>query len=119
MTIRQTCVYMMMASGVLLFTGGIVQAEQSKGGTHAQSGKGNTSRNADGLTEGVKPSGKPKTAPEATRPDDSKTNPGKGSMGGDTSGSGSGSSGMGSSGGMESGGGTVSTGSSGNSGGGY
>ncbi|MGC4096694.1 MAG: hypothetical protein QM706_06220 [Nitrospira sp.] len=98
MTIRQTCIYVLMASGVLLLTGGPVLAEQSKSGTHAQSGKGDTSRNADGLTEGVKPSGKPKTAPEATKSDASKANPDKGSAGGSDLRTGSGSGSTGSSG---------------------
>lgn len=86
MTIRQTCAYLCLATGLLLITVGPVLAEQSKSGNQAQSGKGDASRNADGLTEGVKPSGKPKTAQEVTKPDASKTNPGKGSAsGGDSS----------------------------------
>ena len=40
MTIRQTCMYVLMASGVLLFTGGPLLAEPSKSGTQIQTGKG-------------------------------------------------------------------------------
>ena len=82
-----------MASGVLLFTDGPLLAEPSKSETQTQSGKGDASRNADGLTEGVKPSGKPKTGGEATVPDASKTNPSIGSVGESDAGTGSGGSG--------------------------
>ena len=113
MTIRQMCVYVLMASGVILFTGYPLLAEQSKSETHAQSGKGDKSKNSDGLTEGVKPSGKPKTAPETTAPQGSKTNPGVGAAGGSDSGTGSGSGSKGSTGNMGSSGGSMGSGSSG------
>ena len=123
MTIRQMCVYVLLASGVLLFTGGPVLAEPSKSGTQTQSGKRDASQNADGLTEGVKPSGKPKTGGEATVPDASKTNPGIGSAGESDFGTGSGSGSKGSTGNMGSsnsmgsaGGGMGSSGSAGGGG---
>ena len=40
MTIRQMSMYVLMASGVLLFTGGPLLAEPSKSGTQTETGKG-------------------------------------------------------------------------------
>lgn len=116
MTIRQTCLYMLMASGVLLFTGSPVLAEQSKSETQSQSMKGDKSKNSDGLTEGVKPSGKPRTAPEPTGSNAGKTNPGVGAAGGSDSGTGSGSGSQGSTGNMSSSGGSMGSGSGGGGG---
>lgn len=134
MRIRQTCAYMMIVGGMLLFSGGAVQAGQSSSGTPSGgtmgSGSGTGSGSAGGSSGsmrsdqkqghessgkmGVEPYGQtdtPKTGGESTLggsgriPDSSQTTPGKGSSGGSGSGMGSGSGSMGSSGGTGSSGG--------------
>ena len=134
-----------MVSGVLLFTGGPLLADQSKSGTQSQSDgtkKGSKSGSTAERSKkpshessgkvGVEPFGRtdvPKTGGEATLggsgkiPDSSMTNAGKGSAGEGTPDAGAGSGNTGSTEGTGSSGDTGSsggaTGSSGGTGGGY
>ncbi len=118
MTIRQACMYMVMASGLFLVTGGMAFADQSMGGDKHRSDQskgdkpghagGDAMKQGQSGNTGVDPYGQPgapKTGGEATLggsgriPDSSTTNPGKGSTGGNSSGMGSGAGSMGSPGG--------------------
>lgn len=126
MNIRQTCTFIMMASWIL-FTGGLVLAEQPKSGTQAQSDS--TKRNKSGsgtersTKQGHESSGK-MGKDALSRPSGEPTNPGIGTATGSDSGAGAGAGNRGdtinspggTSSGAESGAGT---GSSGNTGGGY
>ena len=123
MKIRQSCAYMMIVGGLLVFSGGTAQAEQSSGGNPggemgAGSGMGSgptdgsggsmkpdQKHGIDGRTDVPKTKGDPALGGSGRGPDSShstpgtKSTPGKGSSGGSGSDSGAGS-GMGSSGGM-------------------
>lgn len=127
MTIRQTCVYMGIASGILFFTGGPVLAEQSKSGTQSQSDS------VKGKQSGTAPERSMKQGHESSgtmgkdsmgRSSGEPTNPGIGTANGSDSGAGAGQGSRGdtinapggTSSGTESGAGK---GSSGSTGGGY
>lgn len=144
MTIRQKCIYMCIASGILLFTGGAVQAQVGSGsGSGGAIGQGGPEITKPGTGQSVTPGGSGPIpefnqstpgAPDSgtgSRPGSGSTSspgstgqlggtgaPGKGLPGGTgTPGGGMGSSGTGSSGGMGSTGGTGSGSGMGSSGG--
>jgi len=115
MKIRQTCAYMMIVGGLLVFSGGTAQAEQSSGGNSGGAmgpgsgmGSGTTGGSGgsmkpdqkhgiDGRTGIPKTKGAPTSGESGRSPDSNKSNQGQGTSGG--GGSGSNSSSMGSSGG--------------------
>lgn len=115
MKLRQTCAYMMIVGGLLVFSGGTAQAEQSSGGnpggamgTGSGMGSGTTGGSGgsmkpdqkhgiDGRTDIPKTKGAPASGESRRSPDSNKSNPGQGTSGRDGLGSSSGS--MGSSGG--------------------
>jgi hypothetical protein len=122
MKMRQTCAYMMIVGGVMLFSGGPSWAEQSTSGTPSggamRSGSGTGSENAgspsgtirpdqrhgiDGRSDVPKTGGDPTMGGSGRMADPGTNTQRKGSSGGSGSGSGfgsgSGSGGMGSSGG--------------------
>ncbi len=53
MRIRQTCAYMLMTGGILLFAGGAAQADQSKSGSKSGTQSGSTMGSGSGSGSGT------------------------------------------------------------------